>query len=401
MEPGYYRAMTSKQLKEAIKDTAYDLGFQRAVIASLEPMETERQEYERWLALGYAAGMEYLKRNPHFRTSPQLLYPEGRSAIVVSVSYYTEVPEPPPGFFGKVARYAVGLDYHAVIRAKLRELNARLEKIAGRKILAKAYTDDVSLFEQGLAVRHGLGFAGRHTLIIGPQLMGTYNFVAELITDLELDADESYQGTCGKCFRCGEGCPTGAIEFGAGVNSNKCISYLTIENKEGIPRTLRKQLGRWVFGCDVCQNVCPYNQKPNVSPWQEFSPEKGAGHYLDLFSILQLETETAFRARFAHTPLRRPKLRGLTRNALTVIGNILAEAGTNQSEYANAISDADLSLAVSKLFSFLQSEPDDMLREHACWALAQHDSAETRRKLHSFVENEKNADVRQTICDYI
>ncbi len=99
IEPGYYRAMTSQQLKEAIKETAFDLGFQRTVIASLEPMETERQEYERWLALGYAAGMEYLKRNPHFGTSPQLLYPEGRSAIVVSVSYYSEVPEPPPGFF--------------------------------------------------------------------------------------------------------------------------------------------------------------------------------------------------------------------------------------------------------------------------------------------------------------
>ncbi len=238
-------------------------------------------------------------------------------------------------------------------------------------------------------------------MIIGPQLLGTYNFVAELITDLELDADEPYQGTCGKCFRCGEGCPTDAIEFGVGVNSNKCISYLTIENKEGIPLPLRKQLGRWVFGCDVCQDVCPYNQKPNVSPWQEFSPEKGAGHYLELFSILDLQTETDFRTRFAHTPLRRPKLRGLTRNALTVIGNILADASSNSSETRTSISDADLSLAVAKLIGFLQSEPEEMLREHAYWALAQHDSSETRKKLHSFVENEKNEGVRQTISDYI
>ncbi|MBC7997707.1 MAG: DUF1730 domain-containing protein [Leptolyngbya sp.] len=215
-------------LKEAIKETALALGFQRTVIASLEPMEAERQEYERWLALGYAAGMEYLKRNPHFRTSPQLLYPSGRSAIVVSVSYYSEVPPVPGPFFGRVARYAVGLDYHVVIRAKLRELNERIEKLAGQKIMAKAFTDDVSLFEQGLAARHGLGFAGRHTLIIGPQLLGTYNFVAELITELELEADEPYQGTCGKCFRCGEACPTDAIVYGVGVDANKCISYLTI-----------------------------------------------------------------------------------------------------------------------------------------------------------------------------
>jgi epoxyqueuosine reductase len=287
-----------------------------------------------------------------------------------------------------------------VIRAKLRELNARLEKIAGRKILAKAYTDDVSLFEQGLAARHGLGFAGRHTLIIGPQLMGTYNFVAELITDLELDADEPYQGTCGKCFRCGEGCPTDAIKLGDGVDANKCISYLTIENKEGIPLALRKQLGRWVFGCDVCQDVCPYNQKPNVSPWEEFLPEKGAGHYLDLFSSLDLESQAVFHERFVHTPLRRPKLRGLTRNALTVIGNLLADASSNRAGNEIEISEADLSLGVSKLIAFLQSEPEDMLKEHAYWALAQHDSSETRKKLHLALANEKSTDVRQRISEY-
>lgn len=397
-EAGYYRAMTSQQLKEEIKRIASELGFQRTVIASLEPMEAERQEYERWLALGYAAGMEYLKRNPHFRTSPQMLYPDGRSAIVVSVSYYTDVPEPPPGFFGKVARYAVGLDYHVVIRAKLRELNARIEKIAGRKILAKAYTDDVSLFEQGLAARHGLGFAGRHTLIIGPQMMGTYNFVAELITDLELDADEPYQGTCGKCFRCGEGCPTDAIEYGVGVNSNKCISYLTIENKEGIPLELRKQLGRWVFGCDVCQEVCPYNQKPNPAPWEEFSPDKGAGHYLDLFSILNTESQDVFHERFIRTPLRRPKLRGMTRNALTVIGNILGDCA---SSCTITVSDEQQSDAVAKLFMFLKTAPEEMLKEHAYWALAQYDDLKTRKKLKQFIDSEESQTIRDLICAYV
>ncbi len=390
--------MTSQQLKDEIKRIASELGFQRTVIASLEPMETERQEYERWLALGYAAGMEYLKRNPHFRTSPQMLYPDGRSAIVVSVSYYTEVPEPPPGFFGKVARYAVGLDYHVVIRAKLRELNARIEKLAGRKILAKAYTDDVSLFEQGLAARHGLGFSGRHTLIIGPQMIGTYNFVAELITELELDADEPYAGTCGKCFRCGEGCPTDAIEYGVGVNSNRCISYLTIENKGGIPLELRKRLGRWVFGCDVCQDVCPYNGRPNHSPWEEFSPERGAGHYLDLLSIVGLKSEETFRERFVHTPLRRPKLRGLTRNCLTVIGNILGDAN---SETSNLVSDICREDAVAKVFQFLEISPEDMLREHAYWALAQHDDLKTRARLKHSIDREEDPNIRNLICEYL
>jgi epoxyqueuosine reductase len=390
--------MTPHQLKEEIKRIASELGFQRTVIASLEPMEVERQEYERWLALGYAAGMEYLKRNPHFRTSPQMLYPDGRSAIVVSVSYYTEVPEPPPGFFGKVARYAVGLDYHVVIRAKLRELNARLEKIAGRRILAKAYTDDVSLFEQGLAARHGLGFAGRHTLIIGPQMMGTYNFVAELITDLELEADEPYQGTCGKCFRCGEGCPTDAIEYGIGVNANKCISYLTIENKEGIPLELRKQLGRWVFGCDVCQEVCPYNQKPNPAPWAEFSPQRGAGHYLDLFSILQMDSQPEFHQRFVHTPLRRPKLRGMKRNALTVVGNILGDCA---SVSPGSITQQEQFEAVDRLFDFVRSESDEMLKEHAYWTLAQHEEPETRKKLKQIIDREENPLVRSLAGAYV
>lgn len=395
-EPGYYRAMTHA-LKEAIKQTAHELGFQRTVIASLEPMEAERQEYERWLALGYAAGMEYLKRNPHFRTSPQMLYPEGRSAIVVSVSYYSEVPAPPSGFYGKVARYAVGLDYHVVIRAKLRELNARLEKIVGRKIQAKAYTDDVSLLEQALAERHGLGFAGRHTLIIGPQMMGTYNFVAELITDLEIEADEAYRGTCGKCFRCGEGCPTDAIEYGVGVNSNKCISYLTIENKEEIPLGLRNQLGRWVFGCDVCQDVCPYNQRPNVAPWEEFSPDKGAGHFLDLFSVLEIQSQELFHQQYVHTPLRRPKLRGLSRNALTVIGNILAE-----SSYSSAnISDEQRESAVSKLFQYLENGPEEMLKEHAYWALSQDANPATRARLMKVIDTEQSVTVRKMICNYV
>lgn len=389
---------TQQSLKESIKAAAAELGFQRTVIASLAPMESERQEYERWLALGYAAGMEYLKRNPHFRTSPQLLYPEGRSAIVVSVSYYSEVPPPPPGFFGKVARYAVGLDYHAVIRAKLRELNERIEKIAGRKVLAKAFTDDVSLFEQGLAARHGLGFAGRHTLIIGPQMMGTYNFVAELITDLELDADEPYEGTCGKCFRCGEGCPTDAIEYGVGVNSNKCISYLTIENKGGIPMGLRKQLGRWVFGCDVCQDVCPYNGRPNTAQWEEFSPDKGTGHYLDLFSILDLESETAFRERFAHTPLRRPKLRGLSRNSLTVIGNILADESR---ALQCTLSEEELSGAAARLIEYIETEPEPMLREHAYWALAQFDCAKTHSRLKSLIVREKDSEISKLTEEYL
>lgn len=329
------------------------MGFQRTVVGGLEPMEAERQEYERWLAKGYAAGMEYLKRNPHFRTSPQLLYPGARSAIVVSVSYYSQCPESPSDAHGRVAGYAVGLDYHPVLRAKLRELKARLEAFWGRPLMGKAFTDDVALYEQGYASRSGLGFKGKHTLIIGPKLMGSYGFVAELFTDLELEPDERYHGTCGECFRCGDICPTKAIVEPGTLDANLCISYLTIENKEGIPLDLRSKLGNWVYGCDMCQEICPYNQRPPLTPWEEFMPQSGVGHYLDLLDLLSIKDEIEFRGRFLHSPVRRPKRRGLLRNALVVLGN-------TRPAHAKA-----------PLENFWRNETDPMLKEHAHWALEQ------------------------------
>lgn len=317
-------------------------------------MEAERAEFERWLAQGYAAGMDWLKRNPHFRTSPQLLYPSAKSAIVVSASYYTALPACPGDHYGRVARYAVGLDYHVVLRAKLRELKAQLETKLGRPLIGKAYTDDVVLLEQGFAARSGLGFAGKHTLVIGPKLLGSYNFVAELFTDLEIEADEPYKGTCGQCFRCGDICPTKAIVEPGMLDAGLCISYLTIENKEGIPVELRSKLGDWVFGCDACQEVCPYNQQPPVTTWTEFQPESGVGHYMDLFSLLEIKTQEEFHARFVHSPVRRPKLRGMLRNALVVIGNKRPANGAE------------------RLKKFWENEADPMLREHAAWAIEQY-----------------------------
>ncbi|HEY9719966.1 MAG TPA: tRNA epoxyqueuosine(34) reductase QueG [Trichormus sp.] len=358
--------MNAGDAKSIILKTAEELGFHRAVIASLAPMEAEREHFEQWLSKGFAAGMDYLKRNPHFRTSPQLLLPQSRSAIIVSASYYTQQPAAPDALpFGRVARYAVGLDYHAVLRAKLRQLRARLETAIGRPLCGKAYTDDVALYEQGFAARHGLGFAGKNTMIIGPQLSGSYYFVAELFTDWELEPDQPYTGTCGQCFRCGSGCPTGAIVAPGQLDAGKCISYLTIENKGGIPLELRRSLGEWVFGCDVCQEVCPYNQRPPEAVWEEFQPDKGAGHFLDLVALLQIKSEEEFRARFAHSPLRRPKRRGLLRNALVVLGNHLAGTTTY------AMSEAQEIAVLRAIESLIFDEPDDMLREHAIWAVEQ------------------------------
>lgn len=370
-------------LKTLIQNTARDVGFHRAVIGSLKPLDSERIHFEEWLAKGYAAGMDWLKRNPHFRTSPALLFPGCRSAIIVSASYFTPTPPEPAEPFGRVARYAVGRDYHVVLRAKLRELKTRIESQIGRPLLGKAFTDDVALYEQAYANRHGLGFAGKNTMIIGPSMSGSYNFVAELFTDLEVEPDEPYRGTCGNCFRCGAACPTNAIEAPGVLNASKCISYLTIEHKGAIPVQLRSAFGEWIFGCDVCQEVCPYNQRPQENVWTEFMPESGVGHFLNLYDVLNFKAESDFHRAFVHTAVRRPKLRGLQRNALVVAGNHLSgRTGKN----------FDDERMLQYLKDYFSNCADLVLREHAAWAVAQSSCGSSRRVLEYMWQRETDLD---------
>jgi Uncharacterized Fe-S protein len=377
-------------LKAKVIEISQSLGFQRTVIGALEPLVAERAHFEDWVARGYAAGMEYMKRNTEMRVSPQRFRTNSRSAVIVSVSYYSERPEPPGPLHGQVARYAVGLDYHAVIRKKLRELRDTLTRELGLSVTGKPFVDDVALYEQGYSKRHGLGFAGKNTLIIGPRLSGTYNFVGELFIDVELEPDIEYSGTCGQCFRCGAACPTGAIVEPGYVDSNLCISYLTIENRGGIPVDLRAKLGSWVFGCDICQEVCPYNQRPPETPWEELRPASGVGHYLDLLEVLAVKSDDQFLKKFGHTPLRRPKRRGLLRNSLVVIGNRLREV---ESSLKNGL----VSNAVKELSAFAANEPDAMLREHAAWAIAQAACSAGRSELEKLYQCEPDLDCKASI----
>ncbi|CAN5594596.1 tRNA epoxyqueuosine(34) reductase QueG [soil metagenome] len=351
-------------LKENVKAIGYQLGFDQVQIASLSPMAQERLHYEHWLEQGFAADMAYLKRDPERRVTPALTFPAAQSVIIVSVSYFSQPPACPDGSWGRVARYAVGRDYHPVIRSKLRDFNALLEKELGRPVARRPVTDDAALYEQALARRHGLGFVGKNSLVIGPKLSGSYNFIAELFVDFELEADEEYSGTCGNCVRCISACPTDAIKTGAEatmVDANLCISYLTIENKGGIALPLRSKLGDWVYGCDVCQEVCPYNSKSRPAPWPEFAPESGVGHYLNLPELLQID-DHEFSQRFELSPVRRPKRRGLARNALVVMGNQLA-SGHDFSEKI-----------IGALCGYAERESDEMLLEHTAWALSRSNS---------------------------
>ncbi len=350
-------------LKERVVAIGHELGFHQVKIGSVSPLSEARLHYEHWLDQGYAADMAYLKRDPARRVDPVMTYPAAKSVIVVSVSYYSEPPPEPAGSYGRVARYAVGLDYHPVIRSRLRDFCALLEKEIGQPIARRTVTDDAALYEQALAERHGIGFTGRNSLLIGPKLSGSYNFIAELFVDLDLalDADFAYEGTCGKCVRCISACPTDAIKSGAEammVDSNLCISYLTIENKGAIAVPLRKKLGNWVYGCDICQEVCPYNSQPAPAPWPEFAPSMGVGHYLNLPDLLAIADGEVFTQRFGRLPVRRPKRLGLLRNALVVMGNQLEAEHSCSEEIIDAIA------------AFVAREDEQLLLEHALWAIS-------------------------------
>jgi epoxyqueuosine reductase len=364
------------------------MGFHNIVIGSLAPMPAAGAIYGQWLSKGYAASMDYLKRDPEKRVNPAGILNGGRSVIIASVSYYSEPEGPPPQVAGRVARYAVGLDYHPAIRARLRNYAALIEKEIGRPLVSKPYTDDVALYEQALASRHGLGFVGKNSLILGPKLGGSYNFIAELFCDLEIEPDVPYIGTCGQCFRCGDQCPTLAIVDGAMVNSNLCISFLTIENKDGIEPGLRPRMGEWVFGCDICQEVCPYNSKPGQTPWPEFLPQSGVGHYLDLLDLLLIKDDLEFRRRFEKSAVRRPKRRGLLRNALVVLGNHLKN-GHDQSDKI-----------IDSLCSFTDEQNDLMLLEHAAWALANAEHSTAVDTIKSMALKHRGTDIAQVLEKY-
>ncbi|HXI93673.1 MAG TPA: tRNA epoxyqueuosine(34) reductase QueG, partial [Blastocatellia bacterium] len=206
-----------------------------------------------------------------------------------------------------------------------------------------------------LAARAGLGFFGKNTNLLQPR-SGSWFFLSEILLDLELPADNrEIKVSCGSCHRCIDACPTDAFPAPYQLDSRKCISYLTIENKGAIPRELRAAMGDWVFGCDVCQDVCPFNRFALDTRWPEFRPESGAGHRLDLVEVLSIASDDEFRARFRGTPLTRPKRRGLLRNAAVVAANVGATA------------------AVPLMIERIETDPEGLIRSHCIWALSQLD----------------------------
>jgi epoxyqueuosine reductase len=282
--------------------------------------------------------------------------------ITLAVDYSIAAPEfENMHRYGRVARYAWGRDYHDVVKPRLQALAARIEKIVGRGIHARCFVDAVPLLERAVAARAGLGFFGKNTNLLQPR-NGSWFFLSEIFLDLDLPPDNhEIKVSCGSCSRCLDACPTGAFPQPYVLDSHKCISYLTIENKSVIPRELRAAVGDWIFGCDVCQEVCPFNRFASDTLWPEFHPAAGVGPRLDVVEVLSIATDAEFRARFRGTPLTRPKRRGLLRNAAVVAANIGATR------------------AVPSLIERIENDSEPLIRSHCLWALSKLDSNRTRR----------------------
>jgi epoxyqueuosine reductase len=339
-----------------IKEAARRLGFECLGITSVEPLESDTCALHQWCEAGFAAEMEYMTRRPDLHGNPKLLVPYAASLITLAVNYYMASPAfEHEHRYGRVARYAWGRDYHDVVKSRLIELVAEIERLAGQSVRARCFVDAVPLLERAVAARAGLGFFGKNTNLLQPR-RGSWFFLAEVLLDLELPADDQQiKVSCGSCHRCIDACPTDAFAEPYRLDCRRCISYLTIENKGPIPLDLREMVGEWVFGCDVCQDVCPFNRFSSDTAWSELRPEAGVGARLDLVETLSIATDEQFRLRFQGTPLTRPKRRGLLRNAAVVAANIACTA------------------AVPVLIERIHHDAEPLIRSHALWALAQLD----------------------------
>lgn len=301
-----------------IKAQAYGLGFDLAGITTLGPADTAGA-FDEWIARGYAGEMAYMERTAEKRKDTRLPLPGMRAAVVVAMSYGGDQSS------GPVARYARGDDYHDVVLERLQQLHAWVDAQAGAHVNGKAYVDTGPILERDLARRAGLGWFGKNTTLINPR-GGSFFFLAALLLDLELEPDEPFRTDhCGSCTRCLDACPTNALVAPRVLDSNRCISYLTIEQKGEIPEEFRAAIGDLLYGCDICQEVCPWNQKFAL-PLREdaFRPRAAlAGKDAAALArdILAMSDED-FRDAFRGSPMKRAKLRGLKRNAAIVLGNV-------------------------------------------------------------------------------
>jgi epoxyqueuosine reductase len=358
-----------------VKFQARSLGFDLVGITTTEPLGEDEPRLATWIAAGMHGRMEYVAEHAPRAARPAEVVEGSRSAVVVGLAYQWDGQAPEDDALrGRVSAYAVGTDYHRVMEERLARLSEFLLDHGAR--VARYYVDTGPLLDRALAHRAGLGWFGKNTLLITKTGHGSYIFLGEILTDLVLEPDTPAEGSCGRCRICLDQCPTGAIVAPFVVDARRCISYLTIELRGWIPQELRPLMGTWVFGCDICQDVCPHNTLVKRGLHTEFAPRRDV-QFPDLIELLHIDERT-YQERFRHSAVKRAKRQGLRRNAAVALGNL---------RDARAVPALERAL----------SDGDPLVRGHAAWALGQIGGSEAKTALAARMVKEDESEVQAEI----
>ena len=367
-------------LTQHIHQRATELGFELVGITPAAQSETIAR-YRQWIKNGYAGKMDYLKRHLPLKADVRQLLTEAKSVISLAMNYYTL--DPPKALAGdpargQISRYAWGDDYHDVIRQRLSALVDSIKQTAETELKTRVCVDTAPIIEREYAQKAGIGWIGKNTNLIHWR-SGSWYFLAEILINVDLETDTpSPRGSCGTCTRCIEACPTDAIIEPNLLDSRLCISYLTIELKESIPKPLRPKIGNLIFGCDICQEVCPWNSKAVPTDEPAFHPREGnlTPQLLSLIGMTQQE----FSRRFKGSPIKRTKRRGFLRNVLVAIGN-----------WGNPIAVPALKYALT--------DDEPLIRSHTAWALGKIGGDTAKQILQTQLTIETNQEVITEIQD--
>ena len=380
-------------LTDQIKERAYALGFDVVRVTSAEPFPEKEHALKARIAAGLMDGLDWFTvARAEVASDPRALLPTARSVIALGTFYLTDAPTDRTALgapHGRISRYAWGDDYHEVIRARLDHLAAFVRTLAppgGEKTIP--FVDTGRMIDRAVAERSGLGWYGKNTMIL-TKGWGSWVFLASLVTSLELEPDAPLAANCGRCTRCLEACPTGAFVAPYVLDNRRCISYLTIELRGAIPLELRPLIGNHIFGCDICQEVCPVNHVAERrlraagalgrrGERLEFQPRPITGSSPELIPLLAL-SEEEFRERFRHSPIKRAKRRGLLRNVCVALGNLGDP------------------VAVLALIEALRMHDEPLVRGHAAWALGRIGGSDARTALEAALGDETDESVRQEI----
>jgi len=367
-------------LTARVKRLAAEHGLTVSAVTTADAFPELAPFLEAHAEAGRVAGLDWFTaERARFSAAPRNLQPTARSILAVGLAYWADGPRPVDGVpRGQIARYARGLDYHALLKDRLKALHAAIAAEVGRPVEARHLTDTARIVDRAVAARAGLGWYGKHACLIVPG-HGPGVLLGELLLDLDLEPDAPLAKDCGRCAICLDRCPTGAIVAPYTVETPRCLSFQTIEQRGAIPRELRPLLGDWVFGCDVCQEVCPYTAAGKKEPDPAFRPRSVANAYPPLRWLLGM-TEDEFRATYHGTPVLRAKRRGLARNAAVALGNV----GTEDD--------------VPALAAALTGHDEPLVRGHTAWALGRVGGAVARAALTRSYAAEAEASVRAEVA---